>query len=122
MTPETIKILQWVGTAIGAVTLWYKDTIAIRLGIKQGEKNLEKEALENLQKNLDIYQEMVSDIDARYKAKIVELEATFQASITKLQADIVELQGINEQLSDIIKKQTARIKYYTKKYGEEDKL
>lgn len=118
MSEETIKIIEYVGAVILGATIWFKDALAIKLGIKKGEKNLEKEALVNLQKNLDIYQEMLTDIDARYKSKIVDLEVSFQRAIEKLQSDITELQSLNEKLSEIIKKQTARIKYYTSKYGE----
>jgi len=118
MDLETIEILQFIGTAIIGITIWFKDTIAIKLGIKQGKQNLEKEALLNLQKNLDIYQEMVTDIDLRYKAKIADLEISFKTSIKKFESELQQLQELNKKLQDIISKQTRRIKYYNDKYGD----
>ncbi len=63
-----------------AITAWNKETIKSKLGFKAEEKNIESQAIinlekliETLQKHLDIYQEMVEDLDTKYKKEIVGL-------------------------------------------------
>lgn len=119
MSAETLDLLRFIGGAILGITIWYKDTIAIKLGMKKGEKNLEKESLENLQKKLDIYKDMVSDIDITYKGRINELQEYFEASVQRLQSEINEVNTLNVRLNEVIQKQTTKIKAYEKKYGIE---
>jgi len=125
MTEEQIKILEYVGTAILAITIWFKDAIAIRVGIKKDKKDLEGSALTNLQKNLDIYQEMIEFSDVQYKARILEFEDNFNTTINRLKADLEQLKEINEKLKlfideqkVIITKQNKSLTYYRNKYGE----
>ena len=125
MTEEQIKILEYVGTAILAITIWFKDAIAIRVGIKKDKKDLEGSSLANLQKNLDIYQEMIEFSDIQYKTRIVEFENNFNTTINRLKADLEQLKEINEKLKlfideqkVIITKQNKSLTYYRNKYGE----
>lgn len=107
-----------LATIIGGVLLWYKDLIAIRLGIKKETVSLETATIENLQRNLDLYQEMVTDLDVRYKHKLEEIQKSFDESITKLQSEIEALKEINEKLKIYIEKQNKKLKYYEDNFGK----
>lgn len=109
-------------TAIGA----YKwDWILQKLNIKQKKVDVEGSSLMNLQKNLDIYQEMVTDLDTRYKERIKDFEENFSRSMDKLKSEIEELKEINQQLEmmvreqrEFITKQSKSLSYYEKKFGK----
>ncbi|WP_418513711.1 hypothetical protein [Corallibacter sp.] len=116
--PEIYEILKYVGLVIGAITLWFKDAIAMKFGIKKNNKDLEKSSLNNLQQNMDLYQELVDDLDARYKARIERLQQEFDESFGKLQNELNELREVNRKLNSIIEKQKKTIQKYVEKYGE----
>ncbi|WP_067151045.1 hypothetical protein [Pseudotamlana agarivorans] len=116
--PQIYELLKYIGYVIAAITLWYKDTIAIKFGIKKNNKELEKNSLNNLQQNMDLYQEFVDDIDERYKARIERLQAEFEESFGKLQAELSVLKEVNKQLNNLIEKQKKTIQKYVEKYGE----
>jgi hypothetical protein len=118
LTGELTIFLKFIGAGIVGITLWYKDVVGVKLGIKKGDNDVQTGALENIQKNLDIYQEMVTDIDVRYKAKIKDLEDSFQHSLEILQEEVAKLQSMNKELGKIIKKQEKEINSYKSKYGE----
>jgi len=125
MSTELIELLKFAGLAIGGVTLWFKDTIAIRFGIKQGEKNLQAESLNNLQKNLDLYQELLTDMEVRYKHRIEDIQSEFNVSLLALRGELDDLKKLNNNLNimideqeAMIKKQAKRLNYYNNKYGD----
>ena len=125
---ETIKpALPYIFTAIAGIGGWYKEKIGTALGIKKKTKELDNQALDNVQKNLDIYQEMVDDIDTRYKQRIADIEESFQLSMKRLNEDLLTLQRLNakftkiiEEQKTIIAKQRKSLNYYEKKYGIEE--
>lgn len=115
---ENIKeILPYLGTLAIAITAWYKDYILIRLGIKKNKVELEASDIENVKANLSIYKDLIDDIDSRYKQRLDDIEISFSNTIAKLKGDIESLQRLNDDLSKIITKQRAKIKYYQDKYG-----
>ncbi|WP_048331008.1 hypothetical protein [Bizionia psychrotolerans] len=125
MNENWFEILKFLGFAAGGITLWYKDVIAMKLGIKKGKKDLQGDSLNNLQKNMDLYQELLNDMDLRYKARISDISDEFNASMTVLRAELDDLRHLNEKLKlvneeqdALIKKQSKRLNYYNNKYGE----
>lgn len=125
---DTIKpALPYLFTAIAGVGAWYKEKIGTALGIKMKTNEVDNQALDNVQKNLDLYQEMVDDIDARYKKRISDIEESFKLSMAQLNDDLQTLQTLNEKFSKIIEeqkviitKQRKSLSYYEKKYGIEE--
>ncbi|OCK42530.1 hypothetical protein BA195_10160 [Tenacibaculum soleae] len=130
MIPETQKAfadaLPYLLTFVTGVGVWFKDKIATKLGIKKKENDVDNSSLNNVQKNLDIYQEMVEDLSEKYKQRIKDIEDSFDASMLRLQADLRALQALNEKFSkiieeqkEIIRKQAKSLKYFQDKYESE---
>ena len=126
MNLELTTILQVAGGVGTAVGLWYKDVILQRVGIKKAKTEVEATALGNVQHNLDIYQEMIDDLDKRYKGLLKEVEANFTKSVVRLNEDIEELRTVNKYLNDFVESQkkiilkiNKRLDFYIKKYGEQ---
>ena len=105
---------------IVAVITWLsKDRILHALNIKKEEKVIESSQLDNVQKALDLWQEMLNDVVQRNKAQVQELEAI----IERLKIDFAELKDISDKKDLLIKeqreliaKQSKSIKYYQDKY------
>ena len=83
----------------------YKDKIAIALNWKKQKKEIDGQQLDNLQKNLDLYQEMLTDLDTRYKAKIAQIETDFKDSTDRLKEHIKSVEELNNGLKKEIKEQ-----------------
>ncbi|MBP0904848.1 hypothetical protein ACFSKN_04725 [Mariniflexile gromovii] len=115
---EIYEIIKYIGYCIAAITIWYKDLILAKLGIKKEENEVEKTSLNNLQQNMDLYQELVDDLDARYKTRIERLQAEFDESFGRLQSELNNLKEVNNQLNTLIEKQKKTIQKYVDKYGE----
>lgn len=132
MVIEPEQIIQYVAAIATGVGIWYKDVIAKKIGLKKEIKTNEAMALDNVQKNLDIYQEMITDIDSRYKVKLQEVEQQFLESINRMKTEVNELKVMNAELivfinsqktllldqKEIIGKQSKRIDYFKKKYND----
>jgi hypothetical protein len=111
--------------AITAVVVWFsKGKILHTLNLKREEKNQETISLENLQKKVDIYQEMLTDLPNRYKQQITDLEQSFKNSMIRLEEEIGHLRVINQELKEIVQeqkafiaKQSSSLAYYERKYG-----
>lgn len=80
-----LQLKEYVIPLIVGIATWHKDTIKTKLGFKAEEKNIESQTLlnlektiETLQKNLDIYQEMIEDLDTKYKNEIVGLRVELE--------------------------------------------
>ena len=127
MNIEPADLIQYGATIVTVIGVWYKDVIGRKLGIKKEVKSLEASALENVQRNLDIYQEMITDIDSRYKEKLRTMESEFIASLDRMKEEVESLRVLNAELTvfvseqkTIISKQSKRIDYFKKKYNELD--
>ena len=119
MSIDPMILIQYGVAIVTGVGIWYKDVIAKKIGIKKERSEGDSVALENVQKNLDIYQEMLDDVDSRYKAKLKELELSFTETIDRMKLEIEGLKGMNKDLSsfikdqkDVIAKQSKRLDYY----------
>lgn len=106
---------------VGVVTWFSKDRILLALNIKQQSTNIEGDALGNIQKQLDLWQEMLTDQNSRSKQQIADLQADFENSVTKLKVELSELNEIIAKQKELIKKQSDSLRYYVSKYGKEDK-
>ena len=127
MNLDPTTLIQIITSAIVALGIWYKDIIAQKIGIKKAKSDVASASLSNVQKNLDIYQSMIDDIDARYKLKLKEVEDSFSETITRLTHEVEGVKQINKELSEyieeqkvIINKQSKRLDYFKKKYNEVD--
>tara|TARA_R110000796_G_scaffold74629_4_gene167810 strand:- start:323 stop:703 length:381 start_codon:yes stop_codon:yes gene_type:complete len=117
---ETIKGLS---IPAGVIVTWFtKDRILQALNIKKEKNTATSGNLENVQKALDLWQEMLDDAVKRHKVQVTELEEI----IEKIKIDLNRLESINEKLEnmvneqrEIIKKQSKKIDYYKRKYDTE---
>jgi predicted transcriptional regulator len=117
---ETIKGLS---IPAGVVLTWLtKDRILVALNIKKEKNTATSGHLENVQKALDLWQEMLDDAIKRHKLQVSELDAV----AAKIKDDLQRLESINEKLEaivneqrDIITKQSKKIDYYKRKYDTE---
>lgn len=119
---ENYKYLEITLLVIGSLIIWYKDIIAIKLGIKKDRKSLETRTIENLQLNLNIYQEMIEDLDEKYQKRITEIQERFEYNIKQLQMEIDNLKEINTDLKKYIENQRTELKWYKEHFGDNKKM
>lgn len=124
MDIETIKDIL-IPIAGGVVTWLSKDKILHLLNVKKEKNNVDNTQLENVQKALDVWQDMLDDAVKRHKTQVGELENI----IDKIKQDLKELQEISlakdkviKDQRELIEKQSRSIKYYTNKYEKNNTL
>ncbi|MDP2686447.1 MAG: hypothetical protein Q8O62_04445 [Aequorivita sp.] len=106
MTKEFfLEFLPYISTLITGIIVWYRDKIATKLGWKKTSKEVDSITIDNIQKNLDLYQEILDDMDGRYKNRVKEIEQYFEHSISKLQIDLQSLYEFKKKLLKINKEQ-----------------
>jgi len=122
---DFLDMLTYILPVVTAVVGFKWDLIMTKLNIKKEGINAENLTLNNLQKNLDIYQDMVTDLDKRYKSRIAEFEENFNKSMDRLRSEIDELKAINNELETMVKdqkmfinRQSRSLKYYESKFGK----
>lgn len=115
---DTIKNVL-IPTAGVIITWLTKDRILDALNIKKEKNKVDSVQLENVQKALDVWQDMLDDAVKRHRAQVIQLEAV----IVKLTDDLSQLEIISNQKDKVIKeqkilieKQSASLKYYFDKY------
>ena len=125
MSEKIIDALPYIAPILTAIGAYKWDWLMNKLNIKQKTADVEGTTLANLQKNLDIYQEMVTDLDKRYKDRIKDFEENFSTSMDRLRGEIEELKQINQELElmvreqkDFITKQSKSLKYYEARFGK----
>lgn len=113
-------LLAILGTIIGLNKDWIankfkksKNTIEIKADIEQ----LENAGLGNVEKSLQIFKDMLDTNTLHYQNRIKELEDTFESTLSKLKAEIVELQELVQSQKVFIAKQSKSLDYYERKYG-----
>ena len=118
MDMETVKNVL-LPTAGVIVTWLTKDRILNALNIKKEKQVVDNTQLENVQKALDVWQDMLDDAVKRHKTQTAELESI----IDKVKKDLKELQELSDKKDEIIyeqreliEKQSRSIKYYKDKY------
>jgi hypothetical protein len=119
------KFLPYIAPVITAIGAYKWEWIMLKLNLKQKTADVENTTLANLQKNLDIYQEMVTDLDKRYKERIRDFEENFSSSMDKLKGEIDELKLVNRELEEMVKeqrlfiqKQSRSLVYYENRFGK----
>lgn len=120
-----IQALPYIAPVLTAIGAYKWDTIMKKLNINQKGADIESTTIDNLQKNLDLYQEMVTDLDKRYKERVKDFEESFIASMDKLNLEIEALKKVNAQLEEMVReqkmfitKQSKSLDYYEKKFGK----
>ena len=120
-----ISILPYLAPILTALAgIRWGGFILDKLNIRQKKTEVENSSLENLKKNLDLYQEIVDDLNQKYKERIIDFEEGFNQSLSRLKLELDELRVINEELERVVKeqkslivRQSKSIKYYENKYG-----
>jgi len=97
-----------------------------KLNIKQKRGDVESDSLRNLKRNLELYQEIVDDLNQKYKERIFDFEENFNQSLIRLKLELEDLRSVNDGLQQIIIEQRAlivrqskSIKYYESKCNQE---
>jgi len=126
MNINIIDALPYIAPILTAIGAYKWDWLMHKLNIKQKTADVEGTTLANLQKNLDIYQDMVTDLDKRYKDRIADFEQNFTEAMDRLRVEIDDLKKINSELEemvneqkDFISKQSKSLKYYESKFGKQ---
>lgn len=121
---DKMEIFWKVLPYLSAVVVWFfKDKIVHALNIKKQKAEVDVSMITAHEKNIQLYQEMLDDIDARYKKRIVELENNFNENIAKLQSDLKQLERLNTEFSAIVDRQAKQLSRYKEVFGalpEED--
>jgi len=123
---EILKILPYMAPILTALAgIKWGDWILDKLNIKKKKAEVENNSLDNLKKNLDLYQEIVDDLNQKYKERIIDFEQGFNQTIDRLKLEVGDLREINKELEIMIKDQKAFIArqsksltYYEHKYGK----
>ncbi len=117
---EINKIIEIGLPILTALVVWFgKDKLLFLLNLKKEENNVENGQLQNVQKALDLWQEMLDDAVRRHKLQVNELESI----IVKVKNDLKQLQEISDskdaliiEQKELIRKQSKTIAYYKEKY------
>lgn len=122
-----IELIKSIAIPVGAAVTWiFKDRVLDALNIKKEKSNVEGGQLENVQKALDLWQEMLDDAVKRHKLQVGELEGI----IARLKIDFGELEELAKnkdiliasqnaviaEQKDLIRRQERSIKHYKDKY------
>lgn len=83
-----------VPLAVGVFTWLTKDRILDALNIKRAAVEVDDARIRTIQGNLDLYQEMLTDIETRYRARLFELEE-----------ELEKFKGLTKQLQDVVERQ-----------------
>lgn len=114
------EVIKSAAIPLGAVVTWFtKDRILSALNIKQEKNNATGGNLENVQKALDLWQEMLDDAVKRHKAQVEELEgiiARLKNDYAQLEAMIGDQKKIIAEQKELIVKQAKSLEYYRTKY------
>lgn len=118
---NTDNLITVIIPLISALAVWFgKDKLLFALNIKKEEKTIENSQLENIQKALEVWQDMLDDVVKRHKLQVEELETI----ISKVKLDLAKLEKINENLEkmvieqkEFIAKQSKIIELYKNKFG-----
>lgn len=118
------EVAPWFLGILGTIIALNKDWIANRFSknknaieIKADIEQLENAGLGNVEKSLQIFKDMLDTNTLHYQNRIKELEDTFENTLSKLKAEIVELQELVQSQKVFIAKQSKSLDYYEKKYG-----
>lgn len=122
-----VEIVPYLAPVLTAIAAFKWDWIMKKLNIKREKEDLKNSSLNNLEKNIKIYQDLVTDLDERYKTRIKDYEDNFQETIGRLRDEIEtlnkevrSLKTINSELKTFLNKQAKTIVHYEKKYGKID--
>ena len=120
-----MQILPYLAPILSAAAgIKWGGLILDKLNIKTKKNQVEGENLDNIKKNLDLYQELVDDLNVKYKASLIDFEANFISVTNRLKSEISVLRELNNEMELMIKdqklfiiKQSKSLTYYEHKYG-----
>lgn len=100
------QVIRDLAIPAGAVVTWFtKDRILAVLNVKKETNNAQGGNLDNVQKALDLWQEMLDDAIKRHKAQVNE----FEGIVSKLKTDFKELEALTHSKDVIITQQNTLI-------------
>lgn len=112
------NIINYVIPAITGIIAWFtKDRILNALNIKQKKVDVDEARYRSLQTILDLYQEMVVDMNEKNKNQL----ADFEIELMRFRELIGEMTKTIEDQKDYIAKQTVTLKKYINKFGKLEK-
>ena len=96
---------QWIiATIVIPIVSWiFGERRGKQLQREKTEAEVTAATIENITSNFKVYQDIINDLEARFKARIEELER-----------DVKELKSINERLKDYIDTLKERLEEYEK--------
>ena len=114
---EIKELIPYIVSILGTAIILKKDWIASKftkkekvLNVLLAEEDIEAKSLENVEKTLIIYRDIVEDL----KNTIGELKA----EISELKEEVRELKDFIQEQKEFIKKQSSSLQYYETKYGK----
>jgi ribosomal protein S21 len=114
------QLMKDLAIPLGAVVTWFtKDRILSALNIRNEKNNATGGNLENVQKALDLWQEMLDDAVKRHKAQVAELEniiGRLKLDYNELESMILEQKNIISEQKELIIKQSKSLEFYKKSY------
>lgn len=112
---EISEILKYLIPSVIAIVTWFaKDKILHSLNIKLKRVDVEEARYKSLQTVLDLYQEMVVDMNEKNKSQLVD----FETELVRFRELIGEMTKTIEDQKDYIAQQTATLKKYINKFGK----
>lgn len=126
-TDNLLSLMPYIAPIITAFAgIRWGGVILDKLNIKQKRGDVESDSLRNLKRNLELYQEIVDDLNQKYKERIFDFEENFNQSLIRLKLELEDLRSVNDGLQQIIIEQRAlivrqskSIKYYESKCNQE---
>lgn len=113
-----LKLKDYIIPALTLLIGFKFDWIKEKLNVRQQEQGVQSSSLDNLDKGVDLYKELLDDLSQRYKDKIGQIEIEFKSQLQRLQIEIDELRVLTKDQKDFIAKQSKSLAYYEKKHGK----
>ena len=117
-------ILHWekIAIVVAPILTWlFKTRVYDKLELKQKEVSVRSDGANVVEKNLDLYQEMIDDIDKRHKEQLDRKEREIEKILNKQRKPITELKYHRLfQVVEQVEKRVEGIQFIT--HGEIDKV
>lgn len=104
--------IQWLVTVIGITVAWFVgDQKILKNKAKLSEEQVDSAKLGNITANFKVYQDLINDLEDRFKKRIDELEI-----------DLEKMKTLNQELRRAISNQEKYIKKLQEKLDSYEKL
>lgn len=83
-----------IAPVVGAIVWFFTKRHYQQVAIKEKETNIEGKEIQNITANFKVYQDLINDLEERFKARIEELEA-----------DLSKMKALNDELRKAVARQ-----------------